>query len=930
MPDKLKWFLLIIVLLTGSKYAKAQYYDYWAFGYHFGLKFNTCPLSVERNVFSSSYSNTTCISSTICDSLGNLLLYTNGRGVFSADGKLIENGTLNKDAYSFDQAILIPKGKSSYYVFVDWDTAAIVNNKPHVPLPISGLYSSVIRKDNNGRFAIQPWEKEIPVFLTYSLTNVTAIKGASEDYWLICRSSDTLFACDFDSVGLRKIVKTVIPEPLNNNLTTAYFNYPSNNGKSLLTVSTCAFDDFTTNESNIPQQGSYAYLYSFDNVSGKFSDQKLIDFHHRTSKHKNFYFTAACFSPNDSLIYLIDTYGGYKEDTVNLAQYQIRENNLRDSKTVLSVVANRHFGLYDIKLGPNGKIYIINVNNCSLSQILAPDKIGVACNFKENILDMNCYDGKHNAYPYYFTNTPNSYLKLRYRVGTTCGYLNVAAESDTLFHTYQWDISSANGYTYHNEGAQASAPVNREGWYRITLTGIAKTGYSKCYTDSFLVPARPKANFSVSTDSICAYNPIQFHDSSIVDTGRLSMQSRYWNFGDGQSSTSKDPQHIYTAAGSYTVRLVASDGICSGTFIYPKKIRIQDAPKPGFKPVPEFGCAPLHVQYNYRADAPGLKFKYYFGDGATDSVEAPLHVYDSAGVYTVHQYLYSPYGCITQDSEQVRVLQGVDISRPSDIKMVSVTGEHAIKVLWDSIPGASAYVISRMRDGVPSSQLVFYTRTDSFIDENTDAGLHTYTYLVQAQDTCQNITPKGLSGNNILLQARSVNDAYAHLQWQAYREWQAGVKQYIIQRSNDGKAYTSIAAMAGNQLEYDDKSFYADSLNYRSYRILAISYGTGVSSSSNTAKVPYNFTVWIPNSFSPNGDGLNDRFEIKAEKGTSLHLDIYNQWGEQVFSTNDINDSWDGTFRSGKAAEGIYLYKAEIKSPTSGNFYRTGTIQILK
>jgi gliding motility-associated-like protein len=928
MPGKLKWLFLIIILLAGPKYAKAQYYDYWAFGYHFGLKFNSCPVSVEKNSFSTSGYDLSVISSTICDSLGNLLLYTNGKEVYTADGKLVENGKLSMDVNSWDQVILIPKGRTAFYLLAYRDTTAIVNNIPDVPLPTSGLYSSVVRKDNSGKYIIQPWEKDIPVFFSFSFSNVTAIKGASDDYWLICRSADTLLACDFDSIGLKRIVKTTIQEPLNNNLVTVYNNYPSNDGKSLVSISNCILDNQYPDLNN-PKQGSYSYLYSFDKYTGAFSDQILLDSFHRISARNLRTSVTACFSPNDSLIYI----GGYDFGPLYqgyIYQYpRYNSNPISQKKSIILPDSGGKFNfVQDMKLGPDGKIYVLKSDQCSISVINRPDNFG-NCDLHLDAIDMHCYDGKHNEFPFYFTNTPSSYLKLRYRAGTTCGYLNLIAETDSLFHTYQWNISSAKGYTYHASGRQASAPVNTAGWYYITLTGIAKTGYSRCYTDSFLIPAQPKANFSASTDSICAYNPIQFYDSSTVDSSKINNESWQWDFGDGQSSTLKNPTHSYTSAGAYSIRLVVNDGICSDTFIYPKKIIVRDAPRPGFDPTPGKGCAPLSVLMKPYTASSILKYRYYFGDGYSDSVAAPEHIFTAPGKYMIRQYLYSPFGCITQDSEVFTVFKGIDISKSSNISSVSVLPDQTLKITWDSLPGATTYILKRTEDAAPSTTLVFYCKGDSFTDHDVNTDQHKYTYEVLAQDTCENLSAKGSSGSSILLKASNSDNNYAQLQWSSYDLLKAGAAQYSIQRSDDGKTYYEIARIASDQLQYDDKSFYTDSLSYRTYRITAL-LNNRKAANSNAVKVPYDFTLWIPNSFSPNGDGLNDRFEIKAEKGTSLHMDVYNQWGELVFSTNDINNSWDGTFRGKKAAEGIYLYKAEIKSPTSGNFYKSGTIQILK
>jgi gliding motility-associated-like protein len=67
--------------------------------------------------------------------------------------------------------------------------------------------------------------------------------------------------------------------------------------------------------------------------------------------------------------------------------------------------------------------------------------------------------------------------------------------------------------------------------------------------------------------------------------------------------------------------------------------------------------------------------------------------------------------------------------------------------------------------------------------------------------------------------------------------------------------------------------------------------------------------IYIPNSFTPDGNGTNDIFRIPP--GTTLNLQsfqIYNRYGEIVFRTTDINSGWDGTFKGVKSPAGAYTY----------------------
>ena len=97
---------------------------------------------------------------------------------------------------------------------------------------------------------------------------------------------------------------------------------------------------------------------------------------------------------------------------------------------------------------------------------------------------------------------------------------------------------------------------------------------------------------------------------------------------------------------------------------------------------------------------------------------------------------------------------------------------------------------------------------------------------------------------------------------------------------------------------------------YDVYRIKAIKNGdTAIVSISNTVKVPKTQLIYIPNVFSPDGDGINDLFYAKGQNIGHLNLAVYNRWGQQVFSATTLGDRWDGTYRGQACPMGAYVYQ---------------------
>jgi len=97
------------------------------------------------------------------------------------------------------------------------------------------------------------------------------------------------------------------------------------------------------------------------------------------------------------------------------------------------------------------------------------------------------------------------------------------------------------------------------------------------------------------------------------------------------------------------------------------------------------------------------------------------------------------------------------------------------------------------------------------------------------------------------------------------------------------------------------------------YRVTAYKIGgSGISSLSNTAEAIPKPLLYIPSAFTPNGDGLNDSFGVKAEGIKSFNLQIYNRIGEMVFESDDIQNYWDGSYKGKKiTSTDVYVYQVK-------------------
>ena len=86
-----------------------------------------------------------------------------------------------------------------------------------------------------------------------------------------------------------------------------------------------------------------------------------------------------------------------------------------------------------------------------------------------------------------------------------------------------------------------------------------------------------------------------------------------------------------------------------------------------------------------------------------------------------------------------------------------------------------------------------------------------------------------------------------------------------------------------------------------------------------------------PNAFSPNSDGLNDKFRLIAGNlpEGQFQMKIYNRWGQMIFETNDIEEGWDGTYKSQICQEGVYVWIV-VSTEKDNKVLNKGTVMLIR
>ena len=91
------------------------------------------------------------------------------------------------------------------------------------------------------------------------------------------------------------------------------------------------------------------------------------------------------------------------------------------------------------------------------------------------------------------------------------------------------------------------------------------------------------------------------------------------------------------------------------------------------------------------------------------------------------------------------------------------------------------------------------------------------------------------------------------------------------------------------------------------------------------------YAIFFPGAFTPNHDGLNDVFRPKTFGHLQVfHMDIYNRWGQKIFSSGDYVNGWDGTVNKVLQGQGTFLWIAQYQFPAQPLKTEKGTVVLIR
>ncbi len=487
-----------------------------------------------------------------------------------------------------------------------------------------------------------------------------------------------------------------------------------------------------------------------------------------------------------------------------------------------------------------------------------------------------------------------------------------------------YEVMDANGSEFHwklqsgtiqNPGKKHQITVDwgsqGKGWIQVYETAYDSVNNKTCNGDTTIQPIlinrNPETKNLMGPEDICP------NETASFSVDGFDSSSFEWNIMEkGILTDSSDEVQVQWAnPGDYEakVREWTQNG-CSGEW-FTTSVTVH--PNPGPKAIEGLDtvCFPNDgiTAYQYNGmDSATYEWSIEHGEVYQGQGESHVKVdWLEKGQGQIRVQETSRYGCKGKIQEKPILLDSLAIN----LNYVTTLpdDDSRIKVNWNASGDPErAYGFQLHKQTSLQEQVNTYAlsrKDSSFVDDHVLTNQHSYEYRISGTNACgRPITSN--SHASILLNGTK-NQSGIRLDWQHYKGWeQNGIQTYKIARAvndeNQNQVYKRLRADQTNeQLEVGLDGY------HQCYRIIAEQRAGNAQSWSNKNCFDFEAKVHIPNAFSPNEDMINDQYMIEGYNLKEFRIRIYNRWGEEVFSSQSLDEVWDGTYKGQEASPGKYI-----------------------
>ncbi len=467
------------------------------------------------------------------------------------------------------------------------------------------------------------------------------------------------------------------------------------------------------------------------------------------------------------------------------------------------------------------------------------------------------------------------------------------------------------------------------GTYTIKYKFTSNFGCADSLSKTITVLDSASAQFTYSTLN-CENSPVSFNSStSTIPAASGTITGWTWDFGDPASgvnntSTSQNPSHTFTGWGNYNVRLfVTTSNGCRST-VRTVPVFVNPVPRPNFT-FPATACLPsANIVFNSSTSSipdgtePTFTYLWNFGDPGsgvlnTSTGSGPSHIYNSAGPFSVSLQITSGAGCTSSITIPVNSIH----PEPKGSFTVDKT---------DVCVGAGSFTFTDNSDPMDGITTQWNWNMDDGNTRNTSSVNYTFSTPKTYNVSLFTVNSFGCRSTTFTLPVT------VH----PYPVVDAGPDRIIL----EGGQISLEPIVTGNDLTYlwtpALPGYFAGSNAIKNPFINGIDditltltvTGRGGCKDDDQVFIKVLKFPTIPNIFSPNGDGVHDKWVIdylNTYPGSTV--DIYNRYGQLIFHSDGYNVPWDGTINGKPVPVGTYYY---IVNPKNGRKIMSGYVDVIR
>jgi gliding motility-associated-like protein len=310
--------------------------------------------------------------------------------------------------------------------------------------------------------------------------------------------------------------------------------------------------------------------------------------------------------------------------------------------------------------------------------------------------------------------------------GGQAAFINTSTVAAGVNLKYAWQFGDGSPVSSDKDPVHV---YSRSGNYTVTLSAFTDKGCTSVVSQVFnRFFEKPVASFSLPSYSLCQGTTAKFVDESYAPSGTVNAWS--WNFGDGSTSTQKEPTRQYNTPGTYQVKLAvgSSQGCVSDTFAR----QVQVYPQPVVDAGPSFVVKEgANVQFQATVNSPGFVIRWSPATGLDNPniIRPTLINADNDAVYTITAM--GQNNCSASDGLTVKVQKGVFIPNAFSPNNDGINDVWKIKNI-ELYPGATIEIYDRYGVIVYRSTGASQPWDGSIKGKQAPAG--TYYYIIDLKD----------------------------------------------------------------------------------------------------------------------------------------------------------------------------------------------------